>query len=497
MSADSTAIRGGEIRRAGGHMEPRVARRVFGEKLATAVAGAALFGLQPSCSFVQASRPMAQLLREELAGTGDALHFEDAARQAAAADFGKVVHRLPLAVFEPSSAEDVLHLVRFAKRRGLKLAIRGAGHSMFGDTQVDGGVVIDTSRMNSVRIISAFGRRVLEAGPGTLWGQVWDAAYREKLTPPVNVDQGLLSVGGIVSTGGFGGTSWRDGLHVDHVLELQVVTGHGELVTCSDERNRDLFNAALAGMGQCGVIVKVVTSLVSAPTHVHFFVLSYPELQTAIADLTLLVKEGRFAHLDGRTRALPAGGFTYSLEAGAFFDAPNAPSEAQLLAGLKFTSRTASVMTYPEYYRRVPPLPPQFRPWLYLCLPASRFLDYAGGVFASPAESAFAMPRFSIWRRSSFKRPLARVPNEDLVARLQLSRNPPATADIASLVTMNRTLFERARDMGGTRLTTTAVPFTRADWPRHYGAAWEPFVAAKRRFDPNNVLTSTTGIFAA
>src|SRR5262249_6570420 len=153
--------------------------------------------------------------------------------------------------------------------------------------------------------------------------------YAERLTPPVNVDTGVLSVGGTISTGGFGGVTWRDGFQVDHVLELQVVTGHGQLVTCSDEHNRDLFNAVLAGMGQCSIIVKVVMALIPAPTHVLFFVLNYDDLQTAIADLTFLVNDGRFNHLEGRTAARPGGGFTYQFEAGAFYDAPKRPSESQ------------------------------------------------------------------------------------------------------------------------------------------------------------------------
>ena len=37
-----------------------------------------------------------------------------------------------------------------------------------------------------------------------------------------------------------------------------MVTGQGQVVTCSDERNSDLFNAMLAGMGQCGIIVNLM-----------------------------------------------------------------------------------------------------------------------------------------------------------------------------------------------------------------------------------------------
>lgn len=476
-------------------MERSISRREFGKKLARVASGAAVFAFQPSCSSTRPSRPMGQLLRDDLADLSGTLLFDDPARQAAADDFGHIVRRLPLAVLKPGSIQDIVKLVQFANRRDLKIAMRGAGHAMFGDAQVDGGVVIDSSSLNSVRVIKSSGRRLVELGPGALWGQVWDATDTEKLTPPVNVDTGVLSVGGTISTGGFGGTSWREGFQVDHVTELEVVTGHGEFVTCSDERNVDLFNATLAGMGQCGVIVKVVMALVPAPTHVQFFVLSYPDLQTATADLTLLVKDGRFTYLDGRTTPRPGGGFIYNLEAGAFYDAPNGPREAELLAGLKFASQTARVMTYAAFNRvpgRFPALP---HPWLYLCLPASRFVEYATGVFASPAQWAFSAPRFSVWRRSSIKRPLVCVPNEDLVARFQLSRTPAASADVASLVAMNRSLYERARAMGGTRLTTTAIPFSQGDWSQHFGPAWESFRKAKQRFDPNNVLTPAQGMF--
>ncbi|HVI78502.1 MAG TPA: hypothetical protein VM715_10140, partial [Candidatus Acidoferrum sp.] len=59
---------------------------------------------------------------------------------------------------------------------------------------------------------------------------------------------------------------------------------------------------------------------------------------------------------------------------------------------------------------------------------------------------------------------------------------PEASADVSSLFAMNRSLYDRARDLGGTRLTTTAVPFSQADWRRHYGLEWEVLRKAKKRF---------------
>jgi FAD/FMN-containing dehydrogenase len=49
--------------------------------------------------------------------------------------------------------------------------------------------------------------------------------------------------------------------------------------------------------------------------------------------------------------------------------------------------------------------------------------------------------------------------------------------------------------LGGTHLTTSAIPLSQGDWIQQFGPAWKAFSAAKRRFDPNNVLTPGPGIF--
>src|SRR5215510_10432235 len=191
-------------------MDRRISRREFGKRLAKVASGVALLALQPSCTSTQRSLPTGQLLRNDLKGLSGTLLFDDAARQAAADDFGHIVHHLPTAVLKPGSIQDIVKLVQFANRRRLKVAMRGNGHAMFGQAQVDAGVVIDSSTLNSVRVINSGGRPAIEAGPGALWGAVLDTAYTHKLTPPVNVPF-FLSVGGTMSTGGFGETTWREG----------------------------------------------------------------------------------------------------------------------------------------------------------------------------------------------------------------------------------------------------------------------------------------------
>ncbi len=472
-------------------MKRQISRREFGKRL---VGGAALLALQPSWNFPAS----AQSLRNDLKDLRGELLFDDTALQTAADDFGRVVRRKPAALLRPTDAQDIAKLIQHANRHGLKVAMRGQGHSFFGQTQVENGVVIDSSSLNSVAVVKSGTGGTAEIGPGSKWHPVLMAANAQKLTVPVIADT-FLSVGGTISTGGFGVTTYNLGLQVDHVQELEVVTGEGQIVTCSDGRNADLFNAMLGGLGQCGIITKVVMRLLEAPSHVLFIKMDYDDFQAASADLALLAQDGRFQHLDGRGAGRPTGGVGYYVEGGAFYDVPNAPDEVKLTAGLKFAKKTATVMTYEQYFRReevcTACTTPLQKPFVYLCIPSSRYVQYTSGILGNPAESAFLVPRMSAWRRSAIRRPLTRMPDEDIIYRFQLSRTLPAGTDTQSMIALNRALYERARDMGGYRMTSSAVPMTQADWMRHYGPVWPSVQAAKTKYDPKNVLTPGHGMF--
>ncbi|RZL86145.1 MAG: FAD-binding protein, partial [Variovorax sp.] len=70
-----------------------------------------------------------------------AMHLDERTRNAAANDFGHLVHRTPLAVVRPASAEDIAETIQWAASCGRRVAPRGQGHSVFGRSQVHDGVV--------------------------------------------------------------------------------------------------------------------------------------------------------------------------------------------------------------------------------------------------------------------------------------------------------------------------------------------------------------------
>src|ERR1700722_1100765 len=151
-------------------MNGTLSRREFGKRLATLASGTTILAQLPSCASMRHPAPTAQELGNDLKGLGGVLSTDDAPRQAAAADFGQIIHRQPIAVLKPRAVEDVARMVEIANRRNIKVAMRGQGHAMFGQCQVEGGVVIDSSALNLVRMITFRGSPAIEAGAGALWG---------------------------------------------------------------------------------------------------------------------------------------------------------------------------------------------------------------------------------------------------------------------------------------------------------------------------------------
>src|SRR5438552_6236403 len=143
-------------------------------------------------------------------------------------------HRVPAAVLRPGSVQDVVAMVRYANQHKLKVAIRGNGHSRYGQTQAEAGLVIDSRSLNAVRVRTP---QSIDAQSGVLWSAVLDAALPKGLTPRVvpGTCLELRTVGGTLNAGGIGKLSPRYGAVVGNVTDFVVVTGDGRRVSVSPE----------------------------------------------------------------------------------------------------------------------------------------------------------------------------------------------------------------------------------------------------------------------
>lgn len=465
------------------------------------VTGALVLGLDPvSRTWVTAAHAGGPF--DRLPPLDGRLRLDAAALDAAADDFGHIVSRRPRAVLEPGSVRDVAAMVKYCRRHGVQVAGRGQGHSVHGQCQVAGGLVVDLGTLDAIEIR---GDRAVVGG-GATWLALVRAALAEGRTPPVLTDYLGLSVGGTLSLGGFGGAVGHHGAQVDNVLELTVVTGKGELVTCSPTRRRDLFDAVRGGLGQVGIIVEAVVRLTPAPAAVRRYNLTYPTLEALTAVQRRMVDEGRFGYLEGSLSRAEDGSWAYVMEAVAF-DATSADDE-RLIGDLGHASAAIDDLPYFDFLNRIAPVVEILiqlgewarpHPWIDAFLPGSKTEELVAETLPELTPELIGQSAVILLYpipTARVRAPLVRLAEEKHTFLFGLLRTAsPGSADAATMVAANRALYERVRAAGGGRYATGAVPFSRDDWRRHFGDAWPAFRAAKRTYDPANILTPGQGIF--
>ncbi|ELP66721.1 FAD-binding oxidoreductase [Streptomyces turgidiscabies] len=211
-------------------------------------------------------------LREDL--TGDVLAPGDPGYDDASTVFNAMIDRRPAAIAQCADEADVTRSVRFARDLDLPIAVRGGGHSVAGMGVNDAGLVIDLRRMHDVTVYRA--AQSVRVQGGALM------SHLDRATQPY----GLSTTGGRVSTTGVagfvlgGGSGWLDrpqGLAVDNLLGVDLVTADGTPVHASAEQNPELFWALHGGGGNFGVATSLTLRLHELPAFSIALLLYLPE----------------------------------------------------------------------------------------------------------------------------------------------------------------------------------------------------------------------------
>jgi len=416
-------------------------------------------------------------------------------RSGYAKDYGLIVSEQPLAVLKPGSAADVSRLLAFAGRHGIRVVGRGRGHTVFGQSQLQAGVVIDLSTLQTIH---AIGPDRVEVDAGLRWSALLQATLAQGLMPPALTDFIGQTVGGTLSVGGIGCMTHRHGAQVDNVLALQVVTGAGEWLACSATLRPELFEAALAGQGQVALIVRATLRLQPAPPRIRVATLIYPDGPTLTADAALLAEDGRFEVLEAF--AVPqGGGWVHALQVGSYYAPPAVPDPA-LLDGLRDLRAFASFedLAFADFANRVPDrAATQVHPWIDLMLPYPAIDGFVAEV-QQTLRPLVAGDSFSLlmipMRTQRFTRPLFRAPDSKLAFGFGILRSLPAGSPVLpQVLAFNRQLFERCRALGGTHYPISALPMAAADWAAHYGPQLGRLQKLKALHDPQRVLAGGPG----
>lgn len=165
-----------------------------------------------------------------------------------------IAKSIPKYVAYPTTVDEVVSLVKTCRDQGRRIRVVGAGHSFTPLAQTSD-VLVSLDKLAGVEKVDAKTETV-DVWAGTRLKDLSEALYRQGWAQANLGDIDNQTIAGAIGTGTHG-TGIRFGSLSTQIVELQVVTAAGELVTCSKKENRKWFKALQVSLGMLGIIVKV------------------------------------------------------------------------------------------------------------------------------------------------------------------------------------------------------------------------------------------------
>jgi cytokinin dehydrogenase len=462
----------------------------------------------------------AESLRDLKEALGDRILLDDDVRAAFRSDFGRMVDRLPGAVARCTSAEEVAAVVRFCRERKIPVVARGQGHSQTGQSTTDGGVLIDTSSMRTIHEIDEAGE-IATVDAGVVWRQLVEATVPLGLVPRVLTNNLNVAISGTLSMAGLGVASYRYGTQADNAVEIQVVTGTGEIVTCSREENRELFDVVRCGLSQFGIITRAKVRLRRCEQKVRKYYLLYDDLNALMEDAKKVMDPANqtFSSLEswctpcfqgikkiGEGMELAEGVQTFAywmfpLHLTVEYGEGENPDDAAVLAGLTpYRHLETSEYTQLEFCSRMDPVFELWRrsgywdmyhPWMETTLPWDTAPEFIHSVLSiTPPQALGPGGHILLWPAytATSDVPLFMHPPGDYVMGWGILPGVPERFLDRALTQLDM-CSELSIHYGGKRYLSGYITFDTAEkWAQHYGEQWPRILAAKKKYDPDGIL---------
>lgn len=205
-------------------------------------------------------------------------------------DFGNLMNATPSAVCIPKNAQQLQKIIQYANENDLPLTIRGNGLSQCGQSLAPNGGMLLSMQCFNAACFKEDNAIWVEANAS--WAQVLEESLKERQVPPIVPYNCNLSVGGVISAGGVGASSFKYGSIVSHVGKLEVITADGNLQKI--DKSSPLFHACLGGQGRFALITKACLQLRPCKNNVRTFFLVYLDKESCFNDLKKFQQKADF-----------------------------------------------------------------------------------------------------------------------------------------------------------------------------------------------------------
>ncbi|CAI9761092.1 unnamed protein product [Fraxinus pennsylvanica] len=383
---------------------------------------------------------------------------------------------------------------------------------------------------NGIRV-STLGHYV-DVGGLQLWIDVLNATLEHDLAPVSGIDYLFLTLCGTLSNAGISGQTFLYGPQISNVLEMDVVTGNGDFLTCYKDSNSELFYAVLGGLGQFGIITRARIVLTKAPKRVKWVRMLYSDFSIFSRDQEHLISIKGLEFLEGSlimdyspannwrfsfftpynesqiSPLLKKHGILYYLDMVKYYEdeainsvnkeVEKLPEELNYIPGFAFM-KDPNYVDFPnrvqtgEITLKLKGLWDVPHPWLNLFVPKSHIMDFNDGVFVDTIHrQKITKGPILVYPTTKIKwddRMFAVTPNEDIFYCVRLLHSS-SFDDWQYLDNQNNAILEFCNRAGIKMKQYLPHYKSKEDWIKHFGSKWNTFKERKAQFDPRKILSS-------
>jgi decaprenylphospho-beta-D-ribofuranose 2-oxidase len=159
-------------------------------------------------------------------------------------------------LFHPETILDLNNIISLARENNSNICMMGSGNSYGDEFQNDQNIVINTTKMNKI-IGWDSTSGIIEVEPGVTLTDILKICLLDSWIIPVVPGVRSPTIGGCIANNIHGKNCYIDGNIGDWVLEFDILLSSGEIITCSNKLNNELFYSAIGGIGLLGIFTRI------------------------------------------------------------------------------------------------------------------------------------------------------------------------------------------------------------------------------------------------
>ena len=163
-------------------------------------------------------------------------------------------------IFYPKNNEEIFQIIDFAIKKNLKILTVGSSLSWYDTIFNTNNIIISLNNYNKTFIFDEKDG-ILTVSPSYKIYEILDKINKSGwsiYSIPGSLD---VTIGGCLSNDVHGKDTFKFGNFGESVIEIEIILSDKNIITCSKEKNEEIFKSAIGGLGLIGVITKAKLKL--------------------------------------------------------------------------------------------------------------------------------------------------------------------------------------------------------------------------------------------